>query len=168
MLCLILKSGDRMVDKEYIEIFSTQKLIFSQYNGQTGFSAWVSPDGVVYWLPGGVDHTSFVCQNPVVFGVAKNVILESGNSSEVVSGSLFGALYRSGWVRIRNHGKMFFITCHDADQAVRVLKQWAEDVLSTGKLKDSTIVSITGMDITKSIETSLGELLSSSAKKEIT
>ena len=152
--------------------FLESSVILSSADASSGFSAWVSPEGRVYWLPPGVGHTLFVCNNPEIFGVSPDLALKyktvtQEDMLELVTTSIHGELYRNGWIRIRNYFKHFFITCKDAHFAVRVLKSWAEEVLNTGKLDASTMVSIMGDTTSKSIDTFLGELLvsRSSVKK---
>ena len=157
-----------MIDKEDAKIFEEQNLIFSSYNNAFGFSAWVSPSGEVYWLPNKVGHLMYVCENPGIFDIKRDLIdkyLNADNSMiDIIAAQIHGELYRKGWIRIRNLYKQFFVTCNDTYQAVRVLKHWAEDVIMSGQLQDTTQVSVTGMDTSKSIDTSLSKLLESPKK----
>ena len=158
-------------NKSFTGMSFDRSFLLSSMDASTGFSAWVGPEGKVYWLPPGVGHTLFIAHNPGLFGISPDLAEKykfEANSEivDLLTANFHGEAYRQGWIRIRNYQKHFFVTCMDAHSAVKTLRAWAEDVMSGGQFKESTPLSITGQDASKSIDTTLGEMLVSRKKPD--
>jgi len=91
-------------------------------NGNSSFSAWIRSDGAVFWVPSGNDHLDVVFQNPSEFNLSsdevKNYSLKKSDVQDGNLDELYARLYKNGWVRIRNFGKCFFVTCGNINNAI--------------------------------------------------
>ncbi|MCL2128728.1 MAG: hypothetical protein FWH35_00040 [Treponema sp.] len=161
----LLEETNASINRRKGDYKVTNNFILSSAVAGSGFSAWVGPDGGVLYVPQGKDHMDVVFGNPEVFGFSLDDLSKYSNfknSDDGILDELYSNLYVKGWVRIRNFNKVFFVSCAEPLLAASNMRQWADDVLSTGILKDATEVSFSGKDFHSSKVFTLGELAQAS------
>ena len=150
-----------------MDIDFPRELLLSSFDAVSGFSAWISPDGGVIYVPPGCSHSDVIYEKPGAFGIKHedihNITPDRGDI-EASLDVLYADLYKFGWIKVRNYGKRFEAVCDSVLKSLPRMRKWVNDVLSSDVLGESTEIGFVSHVNSHYEAISLGELLTVSIK----